>query len=111
MQEWVPGRRGDVPTLLSDYCAWDSERFDFVEISADQVQIQVVDTDLYLERVGSATSLEICDSGESLQHWKATEGSFDGDFFEFSQNYDGEDYCVCVTTHHHPKYGEIIESV
>ena len=96
--------------MFLHYCAWDSARFDFLEImDTDHViQISVVDTDLCLERSGTSTSLEICNSDEPLQYWKTTEGSFDGDyFFEFIQYIDDEEYCV--TTHHHPKYGEVIE--
>jgi len=99
--------------MFLHYCAWDSARFEFVDVNVNQIQIRVVagvdDTTspLCLQRSGDATSLELCNVADPLQHWEATMGGFDEEFFEFSQFYNGEDYCV--TTHHHPKYGEIIE--
>jgi hypothetical protein len=93
--------------LFLHYCAWDSARFDFVDAPSNQVQIRVVDTNLCLERSGNATSLKVCNLDNPLQHWKSPTGGFGGAIFEFIQTYDGEDYCV--TQHHHPKYGEIIE--
>jgi hypothetical protein len=95
--------------LFLHECAWDSARFDFLEVGAsDEIQIQAFgSTSLCLERLNNAISLEPCDATNVLQRWTASDGSFTGAQFEISQTYEGQDYCT--TTHHHPKYGEIVE--
>ena len=111
-REWCIGcagkcRRGD--TLFLQECGWDVVRFEFVYLNSDQVQIKVggTDPDLCLERSDNEITLQICDSSKVRQRWTASKGSFTGNRFEMSQSFDGSTFCL--TTHHHPKFGEEIE--
>jgi hypothetical protein len=98
-------------TLLLHECAWDSAYFDFVDLGQDEdaIWIHAVDTNLCLERIldDTSTTLEICDATNPLQRWTAPDGNCMVDRFEIGQKIDDEDYCL--TTHHHPKYGEEVE--
>lgn len=111
VSEWCIGcsngvcREGE--TLFLQECTSDAARFVFLDVEADEIQIQAVGTNLCLERFRLVTTLEYCDPANVQQHWTALKGSFTGGPFEITQNFNNEDYCL--TTHHHPKYGEAVE--
>jgi hypothetical protein len=108
-REWCIGCNGQCregETLFLQECAWDAARFDFLDLETDEIQIQAVGTSLCLERYHNDTTLELCNSTNVQQRWTAIDGTF-RDRFEIAQNYNDEDYCL--TTHHHPKYGEEVE--
>jgi hypothetical protein len=100
---------GDV--LFLHYCSNDDAAvyFDFVSSSEPQedwVLIQVVETELCLERKDTSATLEICNGTNPLQHWAA---STQVDPFEIAQRPHHMGWDMCLTTHHHPKLGEEIE--
>eukprot|EP00934_Nitzschia_sp_Nitz4_P003442 Nitzschia sp. Nitz4//scaffold356_size15932//8909//10303//NITZ4_008880-RA/size15932-processed-gene-0.10-mRNA-1//1//CDS//3329548967//3432//frame0 len=90
-------------SLMIHECAWNSEYFRFAW-DGDAFRIQVYDTDLCLERDGTSVTLQTCDFTEPLQEWTSPMGNAtEGLQFEIAQGN------MCMTTHHHPKHGEIVE--
>eukprot|EP00980_Cylindrotheca_fusiformis_P015006 scaffold4127_cov126-Cylindrotheca_fusiformis.AAC.2 len=109
------------PLFLGDCGRWSkSAYFEFVYLDDNKVvQIQVVSLSSYndddstkmcLERgEDRKVTLQVCrndSSNNEGQRWTASRGSFTmtGDRFEIS-----DDNGYCLTSHHHPKYGEQLE--
>jgi hypothetical protein len=90
--------------------------FTFVNVSTsvlvekslvDERLIMTGDDQRCLTRYDREIYLEACDASNYRQRWIAMNGDFDGPKFEMSQlGYTHQ----CITSDHHPKSGEIVET-
>lgn len=92
--------------LYIENCDYDVQRFDFSNVSNDEVLIKLNGTNRCLERLGQDIYVRDCDSGKSLQRWWAKVGGFTEGRFELSQKSATN---LCVTQRHHPKPDEEVE--
>lgn len=104
--------------LFLHYCSSDSVRFDFIfdttntsRPSEEEWLIQVVGTVFCLQHADTSASLAICNTTNPHQHWTATLGSNVtlSEPFEIGPRPDQFGSNLCLTIHHHPKFGEEIE--
>ena len=85
--------------------------FEFPPVStgSETVQIQIIDSDLCVERQGGTTAVtvETCMDTNPQQQWDKTTYNIDDETpFELSPTTDRQ---LCLTIHHHPKHGETLE--
>jgi hypothetical protein len=100
---------GENDILIIKECDDDNTRFNFINPSADSVQIKVANEDLCLEVISDMdrrkVTLENCDTGNIYQRFIAGEmGDFSGDRFELQPIARPG----CLTQRHHPKDDEYI---
>lgn len=105
---------GEGDILFLHYCSADSVYFNFVldtdTTSDSEWLMQVVDTNLCLERDGSSAVLSFCNSANPHQKWIALDGNVTQEEpFEIGQRPNHFGWDLCLTTHHHPKLGEEVE--
>jgi hypothetical protein len=103
------GKCRELGILVVSKCDDDNARFNFINPSADSVQISVAKEKLCLEVISDLDRrrlrLEKCDSGNIYQRFLAgEEGNFNGDRFELQPIARPG----CLTQRHHPKEQEYV---
>lgn len=105
----------DGDSLHIEFCSTESVYFDFIILedgstdvtNEDIFMVQIIGTNLCLKREETDVVLERCDDSSESQRWNSPIGDVrEGGCFEIGQQAPHD---LCVTTHHHPKYGEQIE--